>query len=113
MSSKLFHVVNSENDFTEEISKKGVCVVDFFAKWCGPCKDLSNELIDIVEKDMLLQKARFIKVDVDYFVELAEMYDVFALPYIIFFKDGKQTEYFVKGNNKNEVIETVKQLLKS
>lgn len=111
MSSKLFHIVNSGDNFSEEISKHGVCVVDFFATWCVPCTALAKNLTISVQNDTLLQQVRFIKVDVDEFPDLAELYNVSALPYLIFFKDGKLTEYFVKGSDENKVISIVKQLL--
>lgn len=111
MSFKLFHIIESRDDFSAAISEHGVCVVDFFGTWCGPCTTLATSLTDIAQHNISLRRAHFIKVDVDEFSDLAELYDVSALPYLIFFKDGKQTEFFVKGNKPDEVLAIVNELL--
>lgn len=112
MSSKLFHIVESGEDFNNAITEHGVCVVDFFGTWCGPCTTLADSLTNVAQNDKMLQQAHFIKVDVDEFPDLAELYNVSALPYLIFFKNGKLTEYFIKGNDKDGVLAIVRELLK-
>lgn len=111
MSFKLFHVIESRDDFSSAISEHDVCVVDFFGTWCGPCTTLATTLTNVAQHDLTLRNAHFIKVDVDEFSDLAEVYGVTALPYLIFFKNGKQTEFFVKGNRPDEVVAIVKELL--
>jgi thioredoxin 1 len=111
-SFKLFHVIESREEFDEAISKQGVCVVDFFGTWCGPCTNLAETLTSRATTDSKMQQATFIKVDVDEFSDLAELYNVSALPYLIFFKDGKLTEHFVKGNDPEKVMSIVSNLVK-
>jgi len=111
MTSDLFHIITSSEDFNNNINMQGVCVVDFFGVWCGPCTALAKSLSDESKHLTILSNARFIKVDVDEFPDLAELYNVSALPFLIFFKDGKLTENYVKGNDKNAVIKIVTELL--
>lgn len=114
MSSNLFTVINSREEFNENVEANGVCVVDFFATWCGPCTSLAKSLTEEANSSNsnseILKKATFIKVNVDQFSDLAELYNVSALPYLIFFKNGKLTEHFVRGNNKEAVITSIKLL---
>lgn len=109
--TKLFHIIESREDFDSQINKNGVVVVDFFGTWCGPCTSLANSLENISQTNKTLTQATFVKVDVDDFSDLAELYNVSALPFLIFFKNGKLTEYFVKGNDKDGVIQIVEKLL--
>lgn len=107
----LFTVIESREEFENMILNSDICVVDFFATWCGPCKSLSKTLDNLSETNKILKQATFIKVDCDEFPDLAELYEVSALPYLVFFKNGKLTDNYVKGNNPNAVIEVIKSLL--
>ena len=81
--------VLNEKEFAEEI-KNGLCVVDFFATWCGPCKMMAPILEDI--DDELKGKAKFFKVDVDDNEALARKFGVMSIPTIIIFENGKEME---------------------
>lgn len=57
-------------------------LIDFYAKWCGPCKmmmPLVSELTNI----------KVIKVDVDEQSELARQYNVFSIPHFVIVKNGE------------------------
>ena len=73
----------------EELSTKGLVLVDFYADWCGPCKmispvleEMSNEMTDVT----------FLKVNVDLESELAQRFSVMSIPTLIVFKDGELKE---------------------
>ncbi|CCE64302.1 hypothetical protein TPHA_0H00940 [Tetrapisispora phaffii CBS 4417] len=70
-------------------------VVDFFATWCGPCKMISP-MVDkfAVEYDA----AEYYKVDVDEVGDIAQKYDVTAMPTFLYFKDGKEIARVVGAN---------------
>ena len=75
-------------EFEDMISKKSVCVCDFSASWCGPCRMMMPILEDISEK--YKRKCFFYQVDIDSAEELAEKYNVEVVPTIIVFKNGKE-----------------------
>lgn len=62
------------NEFKNEI-ESGVTVVDFFATWCGPCKMLSPVLEGLSGE--MEGKAKFIKVDIDQSLDLANEFSNF------------------------------------
>lgn len=105
----LFTVIKSREEFNNAI-ESNLCVVDFFAEWCGPCKQLSKTLESRVNE---LSHATFVKVDVDEFSDLAELYNVSALPYLLFFVKGKLQENYVKGNDPDLVVSVVNKLSKT
>lgn len=62
-------------------------VVDFGAKWCGPCKKLSP-IVDEVAKDMK-DTIQVFKMDIDESPKTTEKYKVTCVPTLMIFKDGK------------------------
>lgn len=73
--------------FNELINSEIPVLVDFFATWCGPCKMMSPILDDL--KDIMGEKLRIIKVDVDKNQAAAQVYQVRGVPTLILFKEGK------------------------
>lgn len=73
--------------FNELINSEVPVLVDFFATWCGPCKMMSPILDDL--KDIMGDKLRVIKVDVDKNQAAAQAYQVRGVPTLILFKQGK------------------------
>ena len=68
-------------------STVGNVIVDFYADWCGPCKRLSPH-IDAFVQDT--PGFTFIKVNRDYFKDLARTFNVTSIPTLIFLRDGRE-----------------------
>ncbi len=61
--------------------------VDFWAEWCGPCRSVSPVVEELSnEYD---GKIDFVKINVDENSELAQKYNVFSIPTLAIFKNGK------------------------
>lgn len=65
----------------------GPCVVDFFAEWCGPCKQLSPILDKMAKK--YAGRITFYKVDVDQVGEVSNAYGIKSIPTLFFCSDGQ------------------------
>jgi len=86
----------NEAEFHEFISHPGTLnIVDFYADWCGVCKQLAPTLSAAVEENADI--VRLGKVDVDRSPELATRQGVLALPDIRFYIDGKLVHKFAGG----------------
>jgi thioredoxin 1 len=122
MSSIFIHLEN-EDDFIKFTEECRVCVVDFFATWCGPCVKLGEELenlvpqnenIDVATHDdlenNLSEKVMFLKINVDEFGDLASLFKIRGIPHIIFFKNGKLQKQTVAGLNPDKVINIINEL---
>ena len=83
----LLHLKTNE-EFKENVNK-GIVLVDFFATWCGPCKMLSPILEQLAESE---KDITVIKVDVDQFRELSSEYQIYSVPTLFLYKDGKLIE---------------------
>ena len=77
-------MVNQIQD-NSEIPTQGVVVIDFFATWCGPCQRIAPAYEELAKK---MTKVTFLKVDVDEAGEVAELYQIRAMPTFIILRNG-------------------------
>ena len=77
----------SDADFESEVLKaSGTVVVDFWAEWCGPCKQIAPVLDEISGK--LGEKVKIVKLNVDENRKSAEQYGIMSIPTLLMFKNG-------------------------
>jgi thioredoxin 1 len=78
----------TQGEFADEVTRcPQPVVVDFYATWCGPCREMSL-LLDRVAGGYT-DKIKFVKVNLDESPGLAQNYDVQQIPLLLLFKDGK------------------------
>nr|QBK87648.1 MAG: thioredoxin [Marseillevirus LCMAC201] len=80
------HKDKSSFDDALKTAGSDLVVVDFFATWCGPCKRLAPQLEVLAAEKTTVH---FYKVNVDVNELVATKYKIFAMPTIIFIKNGK------------------------
>ena len=68
-----------------------VVLVDFYAEWCGPCKQLEPTIKQVAAET----DAAVAKVDIDRYQQLAAQYGVQSVPTMIVFSDGQPAERIV------------------
>lgn len=86
-------------------------VVDFFATWCAPCKHLAPQLDTLVKEAGSGVKG--LKIDVEESVDVAESFQINAMPTVMIFK-GKESnpECTIVGNRIDAVKEGLNKILK-
>lgn len=82
--------LNTEN-FKDE-TKEGKVIVDFWAEWCGPCKQLGPIFKDLSEE---IEGVTFAKVNVDEQGEVAQEFKVRGIPTMVLFENGKEVDRIV------------------
>ena len=77
----------SDSTFQDDISSQSnLILVDFWAEWCGPCKQISPILEEIAnEKENL----NILKLNIDENPATPQKYNVRGIPTLMLFKDGK------------------------
>lgn len=94
----------NQEEFNQIIeSEAGVILVDFWAKWCGPCRTLSPILEDL-SKDV---DVTIVKVDVDENPELSTKYGVRNIPVVFAIKNGEEVDKIIGLHDKNTYIEII------
>ena len=82
----------------DELIKKDLVLVDFYAEWCGPCQMMAKEL----------ENLEIVKIDIDKFPELTEKHFIMVVPTLKVYKNGKETNkstgYLSKDEIKNLLV---------
>jgi thioredoxin 1 len=91
----------------EITNEDGLILVDVFATWCGPCRVIIPQLIDVAKQ--LDSKIRVVKLDSDQNQEWASQYQVQGLPTLLLIKDGNVIDRLEGAYMSNEIIDFVQQ----
>ena len=91
-----------------EASKETPVVVDFWAPWCGPCKQLMPALERAVKGAG--GKVKMVKINIDENQQIAGQMQVKSIPAVFAFKDGKPVDGFMGGQPESELNKFVARL---
>lgn len=80
-------ITQSPQEYLNSFLPSGFVVLMFFAEWCPPCQRMCP-LIDVAANT--LSDVTFLKVNRDYFKDLAQLYDITSIPTLIFLHDGRE-----------------------
>ena len=72
--------------FNDIINSENLTLIDFFATWCGPCKQMHPVLEQL--KQELGDSIRIVKLDVDKNDALAAAYRIQSVPTLMLFRSG-------------------------
>lgn len=102
--------VHLTKDNFEGKTAKGAVLVEYFAKWCGPCK-MAGPVIDELAEEYK-EKVMVAKVNIDGEQELAEKFGVMSVPTVVLLKDGKEVDRVIGFVGKEGYEEMIKKVIK-
>ncbi|KAK7681584.1 hypothetical protein QCA50_015317 [Cerrena zonata] len=79
-------------EFQELISSGKTVVIDFWAEWCGPCKQISPIFVRLAAE---YSSITFAKVNVDDAAQISEEVGIRAMPTFMVFKNGVKIDELV------------------
>lgn len=91
-----------------EVSKETPVIVDFWAPWCGPCKQLMPMLERAVKGAR--GKVKMVKINIDENPGVAGQLGVRSIPAVYAFKDGKPVDGFMGGQPESELQKFIDRL---
>lgn len=102
------HVSDEEFDGAV-LNSSSPILVDFWAEWCGPCKQISPVLDEIASE--MEGKLTVAKVNIDQNPEAPQKYGVRGIPTLILFKDGKPVATKVGSLPKSQLVDWLNSLV--
>ncbi|MBF2004823.1 MAG: thioredoxin [Chlorogloeopsis fritschii C42_A2020_084] len=98
------------NSFEEMLSGSDVPVlVDFYAEWCGPCRMMATILEQV--NAQLQGRIRVVKIDTEKYPQLANDYQIYALPTLVLFKQGKPVERIEGVLQSSDLMQRLESLI--
>ena len=97
--------VTDENFETEVLKASKPTLVDFWAEWCGPCKQIGPILEEISDekKDVI----NIYKINIDNNPEMPQKYGVRGIPTLMFFNNGKLVDTKIGSQSKSSLNEWI------
>ena len=98
--------VTDENFETEVLKADKIVLVDFWAEWCGPCKQLSPILEEISNE---MSEIVFAKHNIDEQPNMPVKYGVRGIPTMLIFKNGELKGTKVGATTKSNIVSWIKE----
>ncbi len=100
----------SEPDFEREVLRAKLPVlVDLYADWCQPCKQLTPILEQVAQE--LSGKLKIVRVDVEKSQALARSFRVQSIPMLVLLAQGRPVDQVVGLVDKNAILQMVQPFL--
>ena len=97
----------TDDDFDATVGSDTPVVVDFWAEWCGPCKQMAPHLDAVAEE--LADTVTVAKINVDENPMTASKYGVRGLPTLMLFKGGKMVDSQLGAMSKQRITDWIKE----
>jgi thioredoxin 1 len=94
---------------SDVLKAPGPVLVDFWAEWCGPCKQIGPALEEISNE--LADKLTVAKMNVDENRQTPQQYHVRGIPMLLIFKGGQVVSQKIGAMPKSKLLEWVKSVV--
>lgn len=99
----------TDQNFNSLLQSNKIVVVNFSAKWCGPCQALSPVIEQLSQEYQ--GKAVVGKMDVDKSQATSQAFGIRNIPAVVFFKNGVKVDSMKGGMNKAMIAQKINALL--
>lgn len=105
-------ITTNQSEFDQDVIEKSRDVpvlVDFWAEWCQPCKELGPRLEKVAancEKDFVLAK-----LNIEDNQRIAQKQGIRSIPNVKMYKDGKEVGQFVGALSESQIRDKIKDMI--
>ena len=97
--------VSNDNFESEVVNSEKPVLVDFWAEWCGPCKQIAPVVEEIAGEHS--DKLKVCKIDVDANRETAVQFGIRSIPTLLIFKNGEVAGSQIGAVSKQQLLEFI------
>tara|TARA_B100001939_G_scaffold189954_1_gene163482 strand:- start:4 stop:330 length:327 start_codon:yes stop_codon:yes gene_type:complete len=97
--------VSNDNFESEVVNSEKPVLVDFWAEWCGPCKQIAPVVEEIAGEHS--DKLKVCKMDVDANRETAVQFGIRSIPTLLIFKNGEVAGSQIGAISKQQLLEFI------
>ena len=101
--------INDQNFETEVLQAGSPVLLDFWAEWCGPCKQIAPILEEIAGEQA--EQLTVAKLNVDDNPDLAMRYNVMSIPTLLVFSGGEVSKRLVGAKSKGALLQELDEFL--
>lgn len=98
-------MITITKDNFQEVISQNLALIDVWASWCGPCKQM-NPVLDSVAQEMG-DKVQIGKISAETDMELAQSLGVRAIPAFFLYKNGEIVEKWTGIKSKANIIQLI------
>lgn len=103
-------VAVTDETFADEVERSPLPVlVDMWAPWCGPCRQVAPVVEDLGEE--FSGRLRVVKLNVDENPVTADRFRIRSIPALLMFKEGREIDRMIGAQPKSAILRRVEQLI--
>ena len=95
----------TDGNFAETVAKDQVTVIDLWAEWCGPCRQMTPIINELAEE--YAGKAQIGKLNVDENPTVPTNFNVRGIPTFLIFKNGELKDKVVGAVQKQSLVDKI------
>ena len=99
----------NNNSFRQLLQDDNAALVEFWAPWCGYCRQIESTIEEIAEEyeDRLIVG----KVNIDECPDLAAKYYIEFVPTLVIFAEGELIDFVISPGSRDAIVQFIEEIL--